>query len=309
MTTLYYTHPDCKLHITPSGHPEQVARLDAIEKALGSKEFSALARRDAPKADPAELERGHPPAYIEKVQRAIPASGFARLDADTHVSAGSFQAALRAIGAVEDAVKAVIGGEATNAFVACRPPGHHAEKQSAMGFCLFGNVAIGAKYALDELGLERVAILDFDVHHGNGTQDLLWEEARVRFASTHQMPLYPGTGEAKETGAAGNVINRPLAPQSTGEQMRQVWGGDILPQIEDFAPQLILISAGFDAHAADPLAQLQWQTEDYTWLTGQITSLAERVCKGRIVSTLEGGYDLSALEKSVAAHVRVLMGS
>jgi len=201
----------------------------------------------------------------------------------------------------------VLAGAAANGFVACRPPGHHAERETAMGFCLFGNVAIAARHALDHHGLSRVAILDFDVHHGNGTQDLIWEEERVLFASSHQMPLYPGSGAPAERGAHDNVLNVPLEPNSGSAAMRAAWGEVILPRIREFAPELILVSAGFDAHQEDPLANLNWSTADFAWLTHKICDVAERVCAGRVVSTLEGGYDLEALAASAAAHVRVLM--
>ncbi len=307
MTTALFSHPDCLDHLTPPGHPEQVARLEAIAAALAAEEFAALDRQDAPLADERALLRCHPQGHVDLVRGAIPAHGFARLDADTHVSPGSFRAALRAVGANLAAVEQVVSGACHNAFVACRPPGHHAETERAMGFCLFGNVSVAAKYALDALGLARVAIVDFDVHHGNGTQNLMWDEARALFCSSHQMPLYPGTGTAEETGGAGHVLNVPLEARSDGVRMREAWDGVILPEVERFAPDLILISAGFDAHARDPLAQLNWGTGDFAWLTARICDVADRVCGGRVVSTLEGGYDLDALGESVAAHVRVLL--
>ncbi len=307
MSTLYLSHPDCLKHATPPGHPEQVARLEAIEAALSDADFAALERREAPLAAPSEAERCHPAAHVRQIRKAIPQEGFARLDADTHVSPGSWEAAMRAIGGAEEAVRAVVGGEAANAFVACRPPGHHAERARPMGFCLFGNVSVAARYALDELGLSRVAIIDFDVHHGNGTQDLMWDEERVLFCSSHQMPLYPGTGAADETGGAGHVVNVPLAPGGDGAAMRAAYEARIFPELERFAPELILVSAGFDAHAADPLAQLNWKSGDYAWLAGRICDLADAHCAGRVVSALEGGYDLSALGESVAAYLRVMM--
>ncbi len=307
MTTVVFSHPDCLEHLTPPGHPEQVARLRAVESALAAPAFDGLRREMAPLAELADLERCHPRAHIDKLRAAVPREGLARLDADTHVSPGSWQAALRAVGGCIAAVEQVVSGDADDAFVACRPPGHHAETARPMGFCLFGNVSIAAKHALDALGLARVAIVDFDVHHGNGSQDLMWDEARALFCSSHQMPLYPGTGAADETGGAGHILNVPLEAQSDGARMREAWDGVILPEVERFAPDLILVSAGFDAHARDPLAQLNWRTEDFTWLTTRICDVADRVCGGRVVSTLEGGYDLDALGESVAAHVRVLM--
>lgn len=305
--TRLYTHADCLDHVTPAGHPEQVARLQAVETALAHSAFEALDRHAAPLADEGEILRCHPARYLAAIKAAIPDSGHTTLDPDTHVSPGSFRAALRGVGGITAALDAVVDGAAPNAFVACRPPGHHAERETAMGFCLFGNAAIAAKRALDHHGLKRVAIIDFDVHHGNGTQDLLWDDPRVLFCSSHQMPLYPGTGDTDETGAHGNILNVPLAPESGRQQMRAAYDRTILPAVDSFAPELIIVSAGFDAHAADPLAQLDWQTEDFAWLTDRICDLADAHCGGRLVSTLEGGYDLEALAASVAAHVLILM--
>ena len=307
MTTAYYTHAAALDHVTPPGHPEQVARIQSITRALQSDAFDDLDRREAPLGDRSEVERCHPAAYFDRVAAAIPETGFVSLDADTHLSPGSLEAAMRGVGAMAAAVDSVMAGEVQNAFIAMRPPGHHAETQTSMGFCLFGNAAIGAKRALDHVGAERVAVLDFDVHHGNGTQDLLWNEPRTLFASAHQMPLYPGSGAAHETGAHNNVLNTPLAPMTGGSEMRRAWGDQILPAVMTFDPDLIIISAGFDAHAADPLANLNWTTEDFAWITRAICEVADDVCEGRVVSTLEGGYDLNALGESVAAHVRVLM--
>ena len=307
MTTVVFSHPDCHQHVTPPGHPEQVARLRAVDTALAADEFADLHRERAPICEVRDIERCHPPGYLEQLEAAAPSEGFVSLDADTHMSPGTMRAARRAVGGCIAAVDAVQSQSAANAFVACRPPGHHAERAKPMGFCLFGNVSIAAKYALDHHGLSRVAIVDFDVHHGNGTQDLMWDEPRVLFASSHQMPLYPGSGSANETGAHGNILNVPLDPETAGAEMRRAYDATVLPAIEDFAPQLILVSAGFDAHHADPLAQLHWTTDDFAWLTERICDVADEVCEGRIVSTLEGGYDLDALGESVAAHVRVLM--
>lgn len=309
MTTALYTHPDCLDHVNPPGHPEQVARLEHINDALAEARFDALDRREAPLCRDADILLAHPQSHIDRIARAAPQGGHAMIDADTSMSPGSLQAAQRAVGANVAAVDAVLAGEVKNAFVACRPPGHHAEKTTAMGFCLFGNVAIAAKHALERHGLKRVAVIDFDVHHGNGTQDLLWDEARILFASSHQMPLYPGTGAASETGAHGNVLNRPLDPMTGSREMRAAYEREILPAIETFRPELILVSAGFDAHTDDPLANLNWTTEDFAWLTRQILSLADRVCDGRVVSSLEGGYHLQALADSVAGHVAALMAA
>jgi acetoin utilization deacetylase AcuC-like enzyme len=302
MTTLLFTHPDCAGHAEPQGHPEQAPRLAAVLAAL---EGMALGRREAPLAEEGDLLRCHPARYLDRVRAAAPAQGWAMLDPDTYMSPGSLPAALRAAGGVCAAVDAVMAGTARNAFVAARPPGHHAEAETAMGFCLFGNVAVGAMRALDHHGAGRVAVLDFDVHHGNGTQALLWDERRAFFASSHQMPLYPGTGAASETGAHGQVMNVALRPGSGGADMRAAWGA-ILDRARAFAPDLILVSAGFDAHADDPLAGLTWTEDDFAWLTGAICALADEVCGGRVVSALEGGYDLPALGRSAAAHVATL---
>lgn len=306
MTTLYVTHPAGLDHVTPPGHPERVARLARINAVLSSPDFAGLTRCNAPLAEDAEVLRCHPPRYLTHIRAAEPAEGWTQLDADTHMSAGSVEAALRAIGGTNAAIDAVLAGQARNAFVAMRPPGHHAEAETPMGFCLFGTVAIAAKRALDHHRLARVAVLDFDVHHGNGTQALLWDEPRTLFASSHQSPLWPGTGAASEAGAHGQIINSPLPPGSGGEAMRAAWG-EILTRARDFAPDLIILSAGFDAEARDPLAQLNWTPADFGWLTGAICDLADQVCSGRVVSTLEGGYDLDGLGESVAEHVRVLM--
>ena len=307
MTTALLTHPDCLHHVTPPGHPERAGRLEAILDALENPRFDALLRAEAPVGEEADILRCHPQAYIDRVRAAVPADGWLALDADTHLSPGSFTAALRAVGAATAAVDLVLAGQATNAFCAVRPPGHHAETATPMGFCLFGNVAIAAKRALDHHGLNRVAVVDFDVHHGNGTQDLLWHERRSLFVSTHQMPLWPGTGDRHETGAHGNVLNVPLPPGTDGARFRAAMEAMVLPALDDFAPELLLISAGFDAHRADPLAQMALVEEDFAWVTRRLCDVADRHSGGRVVSTLEGGYDLPALAASVAAHVDVLM--
>lgn len=294
-------------HQMPPGHPEQIARLAGINAALDGPDFAALDVRLAEMAEEEDILLSHPRAYLEQIRQAAPGSGMIALDADTHMSPATFEAAMRGVGGCIAAVDAVMAGEAKNAFVATRPPGHHAEETRAMGFCLFGNVAIAAKHALERHGLSRVAVVDFDVHHGNGTQDLLWDETRALFVSTHQMPLYPGSGAAGERGVADNIMNVPLAPGTGGQAMRDVYSNRILPRLEEFAPDLILISAGFDAHADDPLANLNWTTEDFVWVTRELCAVAAKTCEGRIVSSLEGGYDLDALAEAVAAHVTVLM--
>lgn len=302
MTTALITHPDCHDHVTPPGHPEQVARLDAI---LGALDGMDLLRLAAPLGAEDDILRCHPTSYIDSLRQAVPDSGWRSLDADTHMSAGSLAAAFRGVGGAVRAVDAVLGGEAGNAFVAMRPPGHHAECETAMGFCFFGNVAIAAKHALEHHGLARVAIVDFDVHHGNGTQDLVEEDPRILFSSTHQSPLFPGTGAAHETGV-GNVLNVPL-PDGTGlDGFRAAMDRQVLPRVDAFAPDLLLISAGFDAHSADPLAGMELTTGDFAWITEKLCDLAEKHCAWRVVSCLEGGYDLKALGASAAAHVTVL---
>ncbi|WP_416136350.1 histone deacetylase family protein [Cypionkella sp.] len=303
MTTLILHSPQSENHLMPPGHPEQVARYAAVQAGLKGLD---LIHRNAPLADDADILRAHPARYLARVRAAVPAAGWAQLDADTYLSPGSVTAALHAVGGACAAVDAVLAGEARNAFLAARPPGHHAESETAMGFCIFGTVAIAALRALHQHNLARVAIVDFDVHHGNGTQDLLWHEPRALFCSSHQMPLYPGTGSPSEKGAHGQILNVPLSEATGSGQMREAYERLIFPRIAAWKPDLILISAGFDAHADDPLAGLEWQTEDYAWLTRRICDLADSLCAGRVVSCLEGGYDLPALTASVAAHVGVL---
>lgn len=308
MTTAYFTHPAGHAHMTPPGHPEQVARLAAIDAAMDLPPFAGLLRVEPPVASDAEILRCHPQSYIDKVTAAIPeGAGWGTLDGDTHVSAGSLEAARRAVGGNLKAVDMVLSGEVQNAFVAMRPPGHHAETETAMGFCLFGNVAIAAKYALDDCHLHRVTIVDFDVHHGNGTQALLWNDERVQFISTHQRPLFPGTGDMSERGAYGQIVNIPLRPGCDSDEFREAIEVGVLPAIDRHHPELLLISAGFDAHQADPLAELNLVAADFAWVTERLCDAADRNCGGRVVSTLEGGYDLQALAASVAAHVSVLM--
>ncbi|WP_207101761.1 histone deacetylase family protein [Paracoccus shandongensis] len=302
MTTALFTHPDAERHITPPGHPEQVARYGAVIDALADLD---LDRREAPRAEEAEILRCHPLRYLDRIRAAVPEDGWQMLDADTHLSPGSLDAALRGVGGAVAAVDAVLAGEVANTFVAMRPPGHHAEREKPMGFCIFGNAAIAAMRALDHHGLDRVAVLDFDVHHGNGTQALLWDDARAFFASTHQMPLYPGTGAASERGAHGQMVNVPLRPGSDGAAGQAAWR-DILAQCREFNPQLVIVSAGFDAHAADPLAQLEWQDADFTAITRMICDMAADL-SAPVVSCLEGGYDLAALGRSTRAHVQVLL--
>lgn len=303
MTTALITHAAAADHITPPGHPEQVARIDAVWEACARFD---LVRHTAPMGAEADVLRVHPMSHIDRLRAADPVDGIAQLDPDTWMSPGSLEAAWRGVGAVTKAVDLVIDGAATNAFCAMRPPGHHAERETPMGFCLFGNIAIGAKYALDHHGLDRVAIVDFDVHHGNGTQDLVEEDPRIRFFSSHEMPLYPGTGDPRDTGPHETVTNLALASGTSGAVFRDLYERDVFPALREFGPQLILISAGFDAHRADPLASVALETEDFGWVTDRLCGIAQEICEGRLVSALEGGYDLHALGASVAAHVSSL---
>ena len=306
MTTALITHPACLDHITPDGHPERVARLRALLPALDGKD---LLRVEAPRATDDDLCLAHPPTHVIAIEASAPEAGEVQLDADTFMSPGSLEAALRAAGGAVKAVDLVMSGEAANAFVACRPPGHHAEAEKPMGFCLFGNVAIAAKHALERHGLGRVAILDFDVHHGNGTQDLGQGDDRILFVSTHQMPLYPGTGRPQDAGPHGTVTNIALPEGLDGAMYDKLMTGRILPRLRDFAPEMILLSAGFDAHADDPLAGIALVEEDFARITRQVCDLAAEVCGGRVVSCLEGGYNTFALAASGAAHVDELIAA
>ena len=302
---LLYTHPACLAHDPGIGHPESPARLRTVLDALDDPSFAGLVRREAPRATRAQLARVHAESLIDAVFAAAPSIGHAQLDADTAMSPDSLEAALRAAGAVCAAVDALIDGEDTRAFCAVRPPGHHATRDTAMGFCLFNNVAAGATQALTR-GLVRAAIVDFDVHHGNGTQDIFWNEPRVLYASTHQSPLYPGTGARTETGV-GNIVNAPLPPGAGSAEFRSAFAQIVLPRLHDFRPQLVLISAGFDAHRLDPLASLEFSADDYAWVTRELAQIARTHAQDRIVSSLEGGYSLTALRESTAAHIAALM--
>ena len=307
MTVALITHPDCLGHDPGPGHPECPARLRAVLAALDAPEFSALHRVEAPLADAAELALVHPPAYVAAILAVRPeGAGRRMLDADTLMSAGSAEAALRAAGGAMLGVDMVMRGEARAAFAATRPPGHHAERATAMGFCLFANAAIAARHAQAKWGLGRVAVVDFDVHHGNGTQDIFARDPSLFYGSSHQYPCYPGTGAESETGV-GNVVNATLPPGADGAAFRAAWAGRILPALDAFAPELLIVSAGFDAHRADPLAQLRLETADFAWITGELMAVADRHCAQRLVSVLEGGYDLAALAESAAVHVRTLL--
>jgi len=307
MSTLFITHPACLEHLTPAGHPERPDRLRAILRALEAEKFPSLARAEAPFASLETIALCHPMDYVEQIRDATPREGLVRIDADTSMSPGSFEAALRAVGGAVHAVDEVFAKKAGNAFVAARPPGHHAEIARPMGFCLFGNAAIAARHAQDRHGIARAAIVDFDVHHGNGSQDIFWADKTVMYCSTHQMPLFPGTGAVGESGEHNTIVNAPLRPGDGGEAFRAAFESRVLPRLAEFRPELIIISAGFDAHMRDPLANLNLVEDDFAWATRKIMDIADRCAGGRVVSLLEGGYDLQGLANSVAAHVTALM--
>jgi len=306
MTTILFSHADCLEHDPGSQHPDLPSRLKAIERGLAGDEFADLDRRDAPLADLKTLELVHPPSHIERILNIIPERGRAFIDKDTGVTAGSRSAALRGVGAVCAGVDAVIAGEARNVFCAIRPPGHHAEPRRSMGFCIFSNVAIGALHARRNHGLARVAVVDFDVHHGNGTQAAFEKDETLFYGSTHQLPLFPGTGTADECGV-GNIVNAPLKRGDGGLEFRTEMEKKILPALNRFAPELILVSAGFDGHRGDPIAGINLEDSDFAYATKRLMDIADRHAEGRLVSALEGGYDYASLRSASAAHVRALM--
>jgi acetoin utilization deacetylase AcuC-like enzyme len=307
MSTLLITHPACLDHLTPQGHPERPDRLRAVERALEAEKFQSLARVSAPAASLEVIALCHPMDYIVEIRDATPKAGLVQIDADTSMSPGTFEAALRAVGGATYAVDEILAKKAKNAFVATRPPGHHAETARPMGFCLFDNAAIAARYAQKHHGIARAAIIDFDVHHGNGSQEIFWADKSVMYCSTHQMPLFPGTGAVGESGEHNTVVNAPLKPGDDGEAFRAAFESRILPRLRDFRPELVVISAGFDAHYRDPLANINLEEEDFAWATKKIMDVADQYADGRIVSLLEGGYDLQGLGNSAAAHVLALM--
>jgi len=306
MTTLLLSHETFADHAPPEGHPERPDRIRVVNELLEGDEFSDLKREEAQIGDRANVVRAHSEQYVEMIEEASPREGLVQLDGDTYMGPQSLQVTMRAVGAMTRAVDEVIARNVHNAFCAVRPPGHHAEKTKPMGFCIYNIVATAAHYARAEHGLERVAVVDFDVHHGNGTQDIFWNERDLMYASTHQMPLFPGTGAQSETGV-GNIHNAPLSSGAEGEDFKQALNQAIFPALDDFRPDLILVSAGFDAHRNDPLAGLNLVEDDFGWATLKLMDYADKYCEGRLVSVLEGGYDLDGLTGSVSAHVKALM--
>ena len=309
MTTLLYAHASFGAHEVPPGHVEHAGRYAAVEKMLAKEDFAALERRVPPRASADQVELVHSARFRELIEENAPAHGLAQFDADTFAGPHSLEASLRAAGGACAAVDALYAGEAKNAFVAARPPGHHAEPERAMGFCLFNGAAIAALHARAAHGARRVAVVDFDVHHGNGTEAAFWHDENAFYASSHEWPQYPGTGRASDRGAFDNIANAPLAGGEGGLAFRRAWGETLLPALSDFGPDLIVISAGFDAHRADPLGGLELTEADFAWITSEIAAVARDKAGGRVVSLLEGGYDLNALAASAAAHVKALMAA
>ena len=309
MTTLLLTHPACLDHLTPEGHPERPDRLRAINLVLGEERFNALVRDEAPEGSLDAVMLCHNEHYVTELRHVAPKSGLVYIDGDTSMSPGTWEAVMRGVGGAVAATDAVMSGTHNNAFVAVRPPGHHAEKSTPMGFCFFDNAAIAARHAQRKHGIARAAVVDFDVHHGNGTQDIFWADKSVMYCSTHQMPLFPGTGARSERGEHDTIVNAPLKPEDGSAQFRAAFENAILPQLTKFSPELVIISAGFDAHYRDPLASINLRAEDFAWATKKLMDLADASAGGRVVSVLEGGYDLQGLKESVAAHVSALMGA
>ncbi len=309
MTTLLLSHRSSLDHQTPPGHPERPDRIRAIEQVLGESRFDKLVREQAPEGSLDLVRLCHNEHYIEELRHIAPKSGLIYLDGDTSMSPGTWEAVMRGVGGAVAATDAVMAGTHANAFVAMRPPGHHAEISKPMGFCFFDHAAIAARHAQRKYGIARAAVVDFDVHHGNGTQDIFWSDPTVMYCSTHQMPLFPGTGARGERGEHDTIVNAPLAPEDGSAKFRAAFENAILPQLQKFSPELIIVSAGFDAHYRDPLASLNLRAEDFGWVTRKLMDVADASAGGRIVSVLEGGYDLQGLQESVAAHVTALMGA
>ena len=305
--TLLLTHTACLDHVTPPGHPERPDRLRAVAEVLGEDRFKPLTRGEAPEGNLDSVTLCHGEHYVGELRHIAPQSGMIYIDGDTSMSPGTWEAVMRGVGGAVAATEAVVSGSHRNAFVAVRPPGHHAEIGKPMGFCFFDNVAVAARHAQRKFGVGRAAIIDFDVHHGNGTQDIFWADPTVMYCSTHQMPLFPGTGARDERGDHDTIVNAPLASEDGSKEFRSAFDNLILPQLTKFSPELILISAGFDAHREDPLAGLKFVEADYAWVTRELLAVAERHAQGRVVSMLEGGYALSALGRSAAEHVRELL--
>jgi acetoin utilization deacetylase AcuC-like enzyme len=309
MTTLLLTHRASFDHLTPPGHPERPDRIRAVDQVLGESRFDKLVREDAPEGTLDLVRLCHDEHYVEELRRIAPDKGMIYLDGDTSMSPGTWEAVMRGVGGAVAATDAVVSGTADNAFVAMRPPGHHAESNRPMGFCLFDHAAIAARHAQRKYGIARAAVVDFDVHHGNGTQEIFWADPTMMYCSTHQMPLFPGTGATGEHGEHDTIVNAPLAPNDGAAKFRSAFDNLILPQLTKFAPELIVISAGFDAHRRDPLANINLDAEDFGWVTRKLLDVAAATAGGRVVSVLEGGYDLQGLKESVAAHVTALMGA
>ncbi len=308
MTTLLFSHPASLDHLTPPGHPERPDRIRAIDQVLGESQFDRLVREEAPEGTLDLVRLCHDEHYVEELRRIAPENGLIYLDGDTSMSPGTWEAVMRGVGGAVAATDAVMSGNADNAFVAMRPPGHHAETNRPMGFCFFDHAAIAARHAQRKYGIARAAVVDFDVHHGNGTQEIFWADPTMMYCSTHQMPLFPGTGASGERGEHDTIVNAPLAPNDGAAKFRAAFENLILPQLQKFVPELIVISAGFDAHRRDPLANINLDAEDFGWATRKLMDVAASSAGGRIVSVLEGGYDLQGLKESVAAHVTALMG-